>query len=74
MENNNFKPTQPILLRDYCPRATALTVKDLIKEAVQREDLINHSAPARVEIPKMQYPKSCLKNASLYAFMRGFLP
>lgn len=47
-----MKKTSLISLSSYCPQARAWSVQDLIKEAVNKEDQINHSFHA-TQIPKM---------------------
>ena len=47
------------------------SVQDFIKAKVQREELEIKYQP--IQIPKLIYPKSNLKGASEYAFIKNFL-
>lgn len=51
-----------------------VNLKEHIKEVVALEDTIKWSKTKPIQIPKMNYPKSGLKGASLHAFLVGLLP
>ena len=52
----------------------AVNIPEYIKSVVALEDRIQWANSSTVVIPKMNYPKSGLKGASLHAFLRGILP
>lgn len=70
-----MKKTSLISLSSYCPQATAWSVQDLIKEAVNKEDQINHSFYVP-QIPKMvKNDKMEIKEGvGLWNFITGCLP
>lgn len=71
MEILYVKPTQPLSLEEYCPIKRPLNAQELILEAVQFEDRINHSGKVKEIIPKMHYPELKLTPTSIVAFARG---
>lgn len=53
----------------------AVNIPEYIKSVVDLEERIKWASSETVVIPKdMKYPKSGLKGASLYAFIKGILP
>lgn len=70
--NNMRKPTL-ISLSNYCPQVKEWDVQDLIKSAVQKEDVINH-VYAHPEIPKMSYPKMRINWITGHSFFSKILP
>lgn len=68
------KKVQSITMGEYCRVPRPVDFQELVKEAVQIEDIINHP-PVRTPIPKMEYPKSYVwKCTAKYAFFRQFMP
>lgn len=68
------KPTQLISLSSYCPQAKVWDKVDMLYYFVNMEDNYNHTFVPTV-IPKdMSYPKSKLKGAGIYGFLRSILP
>lgn len=68
------KPTL-ISLSSYCKEPVPWSVQDLIKQAVQREDIINHRLEER-QLPKIKNNTKVVikEGAGLYNFLTGFLP
>lgn len=65
---------QTISRSEYCPQPRPMDLRELIIEAVQIEDIINHP-PKRMQIPEMNYPKSGLfRLPARYAFFKQFMP
>lgn len=52
----------------------AIDIQQYIKDVVSLEDRIQWASSETVVVPKMNYPKSGLKGASLHSFIRGILP
>ncbi len=71
---NNMKKTQLISLSSYCKVDRPWDVQDLIKEAVRKEDVINHIY-VHPEIPKLSKPNIKIKESvGLWNFITGCLP
>lgn len=69
-----MKKTQLISLSSYCDKATAWDIQDLIKAAVNREDIINHTY-VHPKIPKnMTYPKMRINRITAHSFFSKILP
>lgn len=68
---NEFKPTHPLSMEEYCVVPRPLDTRELIIEAVRVEDELNHVA-RKMEVPKeMTYPSNIeLKPASKRAFFK----
>ena len=68
------RKVKPLTMAEYCLVPRPVNFQELVREAVQIEDIINHP-PVRIAIPKMNYPKSYVwRCAAKYAFFRQFLP
>lgn len=68
------RKVKPLTMEQYCPVPRPVNFHDLVREAVQIEDIINHPHKP-MTIPKMVYPSSGLfRLAARYAFFRQFLP
>lgn len=68
------KPTL-ISLSSYCREPVPWSVHDLIKQAVNKEDIINHRLEER-QLPKITNNKKVVikEGAGLYTFIQGCLP
>lgn len=73
-EVTEFLPTEPCSMAEYCPVPRPFDLRDLIAEAVQKEDWIRSSFYSKKqEIPKMTYPHIKFRPASLKAFISQFM-
>lgn len=62
-------------MKAYCPVPRPLDARELIMEAVKKEDEINHRNDPATTIPEMEYPKSGKwENTARFAFIKQLLP
>lgn len=65
-----MKKLQLISMSTYCHKAKTWDKNDMIISYVQREDLVNHPYK-RIEVPKMNYPKSLKDSTGLLNFFKS---
>lgn len=76
IESSLPKPTQLIAMEEYCPVARPRDMHELLIEAVQKEDIINHKDFNAIVEPTLTTIVKSLKltPTATVAFFRTFVP